>query len=114
MAGYVLVGALAAFGLLSVLWAVLGWLLPDGKGMVLVCAGVPQEGILSRFRWLRGMGFLRCPLVAVTEEPVEGHSRDYELCSREALLDRLEQEHCHGTGIGDPSGRHQRRGISEL
>ena len=108
MAGYVFFGAMAAFGLLSILWACLGWLLPAGEGCVMVCYGKPDDGILSRYKWLKGMGFLRCPLWVITEET--------EICTGEELLSWLEMERNRfaGTGNGDPSGRHQRRGISEL
>ena len=113
MAGYVVLGALAAFGLLSALWAALGWLLPSGKGCALVCRGEPDPGIVSRWKWLRGLGLLRCPLIAVDAEQTNG---EIEICAGEDLLARLEMERnqFHGTGNGDPAGRHQRRGISEL
>ena len=116
MAGYILLGTLAAFGLLSVLWTLLGWLLPSGRGLVLVCMEHPDPGVLARYRWLRGMGFLSCPLVSVTETVSTCMPKDMEFCSRKDLLVRLEQEKelTYGTGTGDPSGRHQRRGISEL
>lgn len=112
MAGYVLFGALAAFGLLSVLWATLGWLLPSGKGCVVVCYGVPDPGIVSRWKWLQSLGLLRCPLIAVTEEA----AGDIEICAGEELIARLEMERnrLHGTGNGDPARRRKRRGISEL
>ena len=112
MAGYVVLGTFAAFGLLSALWAVLGWLLPSGKGCALVCYGEADIGMISRWKWLQSLGLLRCPLIAVTE----AKSEDIENCAGEDLLLRLEMERnrVHGTGNGDPSGRHQRRGISEL
>ena len=107
-------GALAAWGVLCALWAALGWLLPDGKGCALVCVGRPDIGILSRWKWLRGLGLLRCPLIAVTEDLLE--DSETEQCSREDLLARLEMERnrFNGTGNGNHPGRHQRRGISEL
>ena len=116
MAGYAIVCILAAFGLLSALWAGLGWLLPGGRGMAMVCAGPPDPGILARYRWLRGLGLFSCPLIVAAEEtdlpPMDG----IEICAPEALLSRLELERkqIDGTGNGDPPGRHQRRGISEL
>ena len=112
MAGYVIMGTFAAFGFVSALWAVLGWLLPSGKGCVLVCYGVPDIGIVSRWKWLQSLGLLRCPLLAVTDTACI----ETENCAGEELLARLEMERnrVHGTGNGDPSGRHQRRGISEL
>ena len=112
MAGYVIMGMFAAFGLLSALWAVLGWLLPSGKGCALVCYGEADIGMISRWKWLRSLGLLQCPLIVVTEE----HNDETENCAGEELLARLEMERnrFHGTGNGDPSGRCQRRGISEL
>ena len=115
LAGYFVVGALCAFGLLSALWAVLGWLLPGGKGCALVCWGMPDEEILARAAWLRSLGLLECPLIVVT---VKGEAvlPGTEICAGEELLSRLEWERkrFHGTGNGDHTGRGQCRGISEL
>ena len=116
MAGWILLVFFAGFGLLSFLWAALGWLLPDAQGAMLVCLGSPDVGLVSRYRWLQSLGLLRCPLVSVTAEEAPLLPPGIEICSRESLILRLEQEwnlH-HGTGNGDPSGRDQRRGISEL
>lgn len=115
MAGYVVLALFAAFGLLSAVWAVLGWLLPAGEGMAVVCLGTPDEGVISRYRWLRSLGLLRCPLLVTAEgdwRQVDG----MEICEPEGLLSRLELERksIDGTGNGDPSGRDQRCGISEL
>ncbi len=117
MALYVIVGTLAAFGLLSIGWTVLGWLLPGGRGACLVYFGMADEGILTRYHWLRGLGLLCCPLLVVTEEAPERFPGDnMEICSPANLLPRLEMERNRfdGTGNGNPSGRSQRRGISEL
>lgn len=114
MAGYVALALLAAIGAMSALWAALGWLLPGGEGMALVCAGAPDENMVRRYRWLRGLGLLRCPLLATQAGPwrdVDG----MEVCAPEQLLSRLELEREHIDGrTGDPPGRHQRRGVSEL
>lgn len=113
MAGYIVIGTLAAFGALCLGWLLLGWLLPFGEGCAVVCFGRPDEGSLSRFRWLRNTGLLVCPMLAVDapEQPEQGF---VEYCSGEQLLLRLELERNHGTGTGDPPGRHRRRGVSEL
>ena len=113
MGWYVLLGTLAAYGALSALWAALGWLLPGLRGCALVYMGTPAEGIRRRYRWLRGLGLMNCPFLAVTED---GQTEDTESCGREGLLERLEweAERFGGTGTGDSSGRSQRRGISEL
>ena len=114
MAGYVLVGMLAAFGVFCALWAVFGWLLPGLTGCVLVCPGPVEEEIFTKYKWLKDAGILDCPLLVVTEsgEP----AANVEICSWEDLRFRLEMERKRfdGTGNGDHPGRHQRRGISEL
>lgn len=117
MAGTVLLGALAAFGLLSLAWAAFGWLLPGGRGAVLVCWGDPGEDVLWRMKWLRGLGLVSWPLLIVTEGPEENQRENgTEYCRPEELLSRLEQERkkTDGTGNGDPSGHHRRGGVPEL
>ena len=115
MAGYVIVGTLAAFGLLSLLWAVFGVLLPGGEGCAVVCFGQPRLEIFAVFKWLKGLGILKCPLIAVTEEE-NRYFDETERCSPEDLLSRLieERNRFDGTGNGDHPGRGKRRGISEL
>lgn len=116
MAGCFVLVLLAAMGAMGLVWALLGWLLPSGQGMVLVCLELPDPGVLSRYRWLRGLGLLRCPLVAVTGYGSRGIPADVEICSREDLQLRLEREkeRTYGTGTGNPSGHGQRRDLSEL
>lgn len=115
MTGYIIVGVLAAFGAYSLVWTLFGWLLPSGQGCALVCFGQPDEGVLTRFWWLRGTGLLRCPLLAVVPEETELPVLA-EKCSGEALLARLkwERNQVHGTGNGDPAGCDPCSGISEL
>jgi hypothetical protein len=92
MAGYICIGTLAAFGLLSMLWCLFGWLLPSGKNGVLICIGDPV--FLHRFLWLRSLGLLRCPL-RVPEGDFSQKQRDelsergVEICSRERLLSEI-------------------------
>jgi hypothetical protein len=92
MAGYICIGVLAAFGLLSMLWCLFGWLLPSGKNGVLICIGDPV--FLHRFLWLRSLGLLRCPL-RVPEGDFSQKQRDelsergVEICSRERLLSEI-------------------------
>lgn len=97
MAGYLIVGTLAAFGLFSVLWALFGWLLPGGKGGWLLYPGKPGEGELSfvrRYLWLKGIGLLNCPLI-VADLGLSCRERQWlrdmgiELCSLEELSERL-------------------------
>ena len=109
------VGTLCAFGVLSARWALLGWVLPRADGCILVCPGVPDTGALWRVRWLKSLGLLDCPVIAVAE-PGEEHLPGVEIWSREELADWLEWERNRfdGTGNGDHTGRHQRGGLSEL
>ena len=111
MAGYVILGALAAYGALCALWAVFGWLLPGLEGCALVCRGQPEPEQLARYRWLKGLGLLGCPLLVVAEG---GQTLpDVEICAGEDLLSRLEMERKRfdGTGNGDHSGHHQCGGV---
>ena len=88
---------LAAFGVLSVLWVFLGWLLPGQKGVtaVYVCRGEEIEALLRRYRWLRDVGILRGRLVLVDEGMTEQQHRllegkhGIEICTREQLADRV-------------------------
>lgn len=114
MAGMVFLGAMAAFGVLSLLWAVLGWLLPGGKGGAVVCFGVPDPWLRIRVQWLQSLGLLRFPLIVVTEQRPQEDTMEY--CSPGRLLARLEQERTffHGTGNGDSSGDHRSGGLPEL
>lgn len=89
MGWYVLLGFLAAYGALSALWACFGWLLPGLKGCAVVYLGSPGEGIRRRYRWLRGLGLIGCPFLAVS---ADRETEEIEVCSREDLLDRLARE----------------------
>ena len=97
MAGYVLIGALAAFGLLCVLWIGYGFFLPKAVGGVIVYPGnLTEQGMNFTLRciWLREMGLLHCPLIAVEDDLNEGEriwltSHGIEICSREELSNRL-------------------------
>ena len=76
MAIYILLGLLAAIGALSVLWVFFGILLPGGKGGAVVCLGWPEEALLGRYRWLRELGLVRCPLIVITEDPQAGETQN--------------------------------------
>ena len=81
MAGYICIGGLAAFGLLSMLWCLFGWLLPSGKKGVLICIGDPV--FLHRFLWLRSLGLLRCPiLIADIDLTPEGQELARRMAAR--------------------------------
>ena len=115
MLGWFVIGLLAAYGLLCACGVLLGFLLPDAKGCVLCRVGLPDEGTIWRYQWLRGMGFLTVPLLIVAEETGE-MAPETEICSGKDLLSRLEWERKRydGTGNGDHTGRGQRGDLSEL
>ena len=67
---YVLLGFFAAVGVLSLLWLCAGLFLPDEKKQpVAICC--PQNGtltLLRRYRWLRELGLVRCPIVLLDSD----------------------------------------------
>ena len=90
---------LAAFGVLCVLWALFGQLLPGHKGMVLVyhANGAEPDAVARYYCWLRGMGILRSPLIVVDGGLTDRQSRmlqghGIEICKPEELACRIEQE----------------------
>ena len=58
---YVLLGLLAAFGLLCILWALFGFFLPGSSRctIVLLCKPEKEAPLLRRLLWLRELGVLR-------------------------------------------------------
>lgn len=65
MIWYVLLGMLSAFGMICILWAVFGALLPGSRRCTLVVLCDPKEeaALLRRLLWLREMGLLRCGIL---------------------------------------------------
>ena len=102
MVWYVIIGALAAFGLVCALWAALGWLLPGSTGAALVCVvrpGRAEEAVIRRYRWLRDLGLLKGPLLLVRQgwegpeaEALLRRCPGIEFCEPEELASRLELE----------------------
>jgi hypothetical protein len=67
---WLILGTMAAFGTLCALWALLGWLLPDGS-CVMCCTAASAEDALrvaQRFRWLRWFGLIRWELALDYED----------------------------------------------
>ena len=64
MIWFVLLGFLAAFGLLSAMWAIFGFLLPGSRrcAVVLLCEPDAEWLLLQRLLWLRQLGLLRCQI----------------------------------------------------
>lgn len=97
MTALVILSVLAAFGVLCVLWAFLGWMLPGQKGvtMVYVCRGENVEAVLRRYRWLRDMGLVHERLLIVDEGMTEQQKRilegkhGIEICTRAQAADRV-------------------------
>ena len=102
MGGFVLMGTLAAFGLVCAVWAVMGWLIPGNKGGATVCLcrpGLAERHIVKRYGWLRDLGLLRDPILLVdcglSEEErneLRRLGRCVEFCSLQELPARLEVE----------------------
>ena len=117
MGWYVFFGMLAAFGFFSGLWALAGWLLPGGRGGVIVCFCKGEKGIacVRRCWWLRSVGLLHTAVIAVdcgmtarAKNEMDRLGRYVEICTAETLSCRLELERdqIDRTGIGDRSGHH--------
>ena len=102
MATLIILAVLAAFGVLSVMWALFGFLLPGQRGTAMVClcrGDGAEESVLRHYGWLRDLGLVRCPLLLVdcgiTEEERTRLLRlkqGVEICTMEELPSRLEQE----------------------
>ncbi|MBO5891849.1 MAG: hypothetical protein J6Q30_03950 [Oscillospiraceae bacterium] len=117
----IVVGVLAAYGLMCVIWSLLGLWLSGGKGWAAVCyAGKGQTAALRRCRWLRSWGLYRGPIFLVsrgkTPEPgvsLARETEDVEICTLEALPARLELEFTYA-GSADLTGHRSGGGVSEL
>lgn len=101
MAGFILLGMLAAFGALSGLWALFGWIMPCEAGGIMVCRcfpGMKESFFIKRYVFLREMGLLNCPLLVVDDglSPEEQKwllsKSGIEICSPEEIASRLEVE----------------------
>ena len=126
MAWLIILSIAAAWGILSAGWLSFGWLLEKDPGTLclrLCPTGNAPEGIILRYRWLKALGILRGRLLIVESglsdrqrQILESRYPGIEFCSLEEVSSRLEVErkNLDGYGTGDPSGRHRRRGISEL
>jgi hypothetical protein len=110
VAGWIILSVLAAFGVLCVIWALFGFLLPGQRGAVLVCLcrpGNKEEVIIRHYGWLRDLGLSKAPLLLVdgglTEEErarLLQCRQGVEICSPEELIFRLEQERNRLDGTG--------------
>lgn len=96
----IFMGTLAAFGAFFAGFALMGWLLGSSRGFRLVYfpAADPAAG-LFRYRMLRGLGLLTCPLVmadtALSPEEKAWLVKKFpgiRFCSPEELAEILRQE----------------------
>ena len=101
MATTVILGFLAAFGLLSALWVGAGLFFPakEGGAAVVLCGpGLKEESFIRRWCWLRELGAVRGSLLVIDRglNPEERNRlaeyRFVEFCSLEELAARLELE----------------------
>ena len=103
MIWFVILGTLAAFGALCILWILIGALLCS-PGCAVVCLSRQEDAVLvrRRCRWLRELGFVRNPVVVV--------------CALSTAQEMIEQEWnaLVTAGNGDPPGNHRCGGVSEL
>lgn len=95
MAGWIAAAFLAAVGLLSLLWALAGWMLPLCRKGVLIYRGAPGEwSFAPTYLWLRSLGLIRCRLMVIDldlEENLRTWMKDQgiEICTAEELPERL-------------------------
>ena len=92
MGGFVVLGMLAAFGLVCSVWVLAGLILPR-RGGILVYLGDDPMTAARRYLWLREMGLTNSRLI-VTEQAANDQvwfaAQGIEIWSREELIRRLE------------------------
>lgn len=92
MLACVVIGTLAAFGLVCLVWLICGWTLPK-EGGILIYAGDHGLTAGQRYLWLKEMGFTGSRLLILDpakEERQWLQDRGIEICSREEWISRLE------------------------
>ena len=88
MAGYIVLGTLAAFGLVSELWVLYGGLYAPAR------PGVTEDSFARRYLWLRELGLLREELTMV-DFGISDAERDWlaergvTVCTPEKLVERM-------------------------
>ena len=75
---YVLLGLLAAFGLVCMMWVLFGFLLPGSRRctVVVLCSPEQETALLRRLLWLRELGLLRCGIY-LSGRGLTDHQRRY-------------------------------------
>lgn len=101
MPNQIILGAFAAFGVFSCLWAIGGLFIPKARGLsIYICPeGAACDGAVLRYRWLHGLGIVKAPILIVNsaltvpEQRRVSQKHPYiEFCSLEELPSRLELE----------------------
>lgn len=93
MLSYVLIGALAAFGLMCAVWILCGLVRPKNQKGILLYAGADAQEAAQRYLWLREMGLVSGPLLVLEPEGETAawlQNHNIEIVSRAQLLSRLE------------------------
>ena len=124
MAWYILLGTLAAFGGLCLLWGLAGWFVSGGEEGILILpghSGQGEPGTVRWYLWLRELGLLRCRLVVEDFGLSPGErtwleNRGIERIEPGAQLPDtgIGAREIDGTGNGNSAGHHQRGGVPEL
>jgi len=102
LAGFIFLGAAAAYGVFCAVWALFGWIISGGEGGALVCRCRPGRSelpLIRRYILLKELGLIRMPLLlldcALPEQELarlRGKCRTIEICSLQDLPARLELE----------------------
>ena len=102
MAGFFLIGMLAAFGTVCALWTLVSGVLPGDRGGVILCTGgegLPELGFIRRCLLLERLGILRCRIIVMdlgldegARGILESHRGKIEICRPEAVPAALELE----------------------
>ena len=120
----VILGFLAAFGLLCALWVLFGLILPCKTNCqtAVVCCDGQALAVIRRFCRMRQMGLTRSELT-VLDSALTNHQQQLiqkrypyiRFCTRQAWLSGEDRECLRfGSGDGDPAGYHRCGGVPEL
>lgn len=63
----IVICVLAGFGMLSLLWALFGFLLPGHRNMAMICfdSAGKEEAVIRHYGFLHGLGLVRGPLLLI-------------------------------------------------
>ena len=102
MAGYILLGTLASFGLVCMIWALVSLMIAKKQGgaVVYLChGGLSELPGLRRWLWLRNWGLMTAPILLVDCGLTDQERKELcllvrngEFCDLEVLPARLELE----------------------